>query len=162
MFREMRRAGQLLPRERAEEILRGNTSGVLALRGDQDYPYAVPMSYVYRDGKLYFHAAKAGHKVDAVRNWDKASFCVIDQDQVAPERYTTFYRSVIAFGKIRILEDAAETRRVATMLAMKYAPAFSAGIPAEIESSLDRMLVLEMTVEHMTAKEAIELIRAGE
>ena len=77
MFREMRRKRQLLPQEQALEILENNTSGVLALSGDGGYPYAVPMSYVYNDGKIYFHCAKAGHKIDAIRSCDKASFCVV-------------------------------------------------------------------------------------
>ena len=80
MFREMRRIKQLLPEDTAKEILARNTGGTLALLGDDDYPYAVPMSYVYADGKIYFHCAKEGHKIDAIRNHDKASFCVIDQD----------------------------------------------------------------------------------
>ena len=89
MFREMRRFKQLLPQETAIEILNRNTSGTLALIGDNDYPYAVPISYVYIDGKLYFHSAKSGHKIDAIIKHEKASFCVIDQDHIVPEKYTT-------------------------------------------------------------------------
>ena len=77
MFREMRRFKQLLPQETAIEILNRNTSGTLALIGDNDYPYAVPISYVYIDGKLYFHSAKSGHKIDAIIKHEKASFCVM-------------------------------------------------------------------------------------
>ena len=75
MFREMRRFKQLLPQETAIEILNRNTSGTLALIGDNDYPYAVPISYVYIDGKLYFHSAKSGHKIDAIIKHEKASYC---------------------------------------------------------------------------------------
>ena len=85
MFREMRRLKQLLSREIAIDILSRNTSGVLALSGDDDYPYAVPMSYVYADEKIFFHSAKSGHKIDAIRRNEKVSFCVIDQDQIVPE-----------------------------------------------------------------------------
>ena len=159
MFREMRRAAQQLPREVAVEILERNTSGTLALLGDKGYPYAVPMSYVYRDGKLYFHSAKTGHKVDAARNYEKASFCVIDQDQIVPEKYTTYYRSVIAFGKIRVVEAEGEIRGVAMALAMKYSADYGEGIPAEIDASIKAMAILEMTVEHITGKEARELAK---
>ena len=116
MFRTMRRAKQQLSREAAVEILAKNTGGTLALLGDEDYPYAVPMSYVYFDGKLYFHSADTGHKIDAVARHEKASFCVIDQDRVVPEKYTTHYRSVIAFGRARLVEDAAEKRAIAIAL----------------------------------------------
>ena len=102
MFREMRRFKQLLPQETAIEILNRNTSGTLALIGDNDYPYAVPISYVYIDGKLYFHSAKSGHKIDAIIKHEKASFCVIDQDHIVPEKYTTYFRSVITLDNQQI------------------------------------------------------------
>lgn len=85
MFREMRRKKQLLPEEEAIAILKEGTFGVLALSGDDGYPYAVPISYVYEGGKLWFHCAKSGHKLDAIRREPKASFCVTAQDKVVPE-----------------------------------------------------------------------------
>ena len=106
MFRDLRRSRQALSPEECGEILCHGTSGVLALAGDDGYPYAVPLSYVYAGGKLYFHCAKAGHKLDAIARNPKGSFCVIHQDQVVPETYTTHYRTVIAFGK----EDAHAAR----------------------------------------------------
>ena len=108
MIREMRRIKQLLPEQKTIEIMERNTAGVLAVTGDDDYPYAVPISYVYADGKIYMHSAKEGNKVDAVRNHEKASFCVIDKDQIVPEEYTTYFRSAIAFGKVRLVEDGEE------------------------------------------------------
>ena len=107
-FRAMRRLRQQLSEEESISILQKSTAGTLALLGDNDYPYAVPISHVYADGRLYFHSALSGHKVDAIRKCDKASFCVIAQDDVQPEKYTTFFRSVIAFGRIHIIEDEAE------------------------------------------------------
>mgnify|MGYP003224104069 CR=1 FL=1 len=89
MFREMRRSRQQLTREEAEAVLSRGTSGVLSVLGDEGYPYGVPLSYVYHDGKLYFHWARSGHKLDAVRACPKASFCVVDQDQVVSREYTT-------------------------------------------------------------------------
>ena len=159
MFREMRRSKQRLPRDVAVEILERNTSGVLALSGDDGYPYAVPMSYVYAEGKIYFHSAKNGHKIDAIQRNEKASFCVIDQDQIVPEQYTTFFRSVIVFGRLRLVEDMEEMRRIAAALAMKYSADFKEGIPKEINASIRNMAVLELTIDHITAKEAIELIK---
>ena len=108
MFREMRRKRQQLDEEACAEILRTGSAGVLAVSGDAGYPYAVPLSYVYANGKLYFHCARAGHKIDAIRRSPKASFCVIGQDAVKPLKYTTYFRSVIAFGTVRILEDDGE------------------------------------------------------
>ena len=144
-------------------MLNRGTSGVLALAGDDGYPYAVPLSYLYEDGKLLFHCAKAGHKLDAVARCDKASFCVIDQDRVVPEEYTTYFRSVIAFGRIRVIGDDGERRAAVERLALKYHPG---GTPEHrnryIDSEWAPLCMLEMTVEHLSGKQATELLQAGE
>ena len=103
MFSEMRRKRQALPLSVCEEILYTATNGVLALAGENGYPYAVPLSYVYDGKKLYFHCARSGHKLRAAAQCSKSSFCVIDRDMVVPEKFTTYFRSVIVFGTLRIL-----------------------------------------------------------
>ena len=160
MFREMRRAKQQLSREETVAILEKGSSGVLALLGDGGYPYAVPMSYVYSGGKLFFHSALSGHKVDAVRDCDKASFCVIGRDTVLPEKYTTAYQSAVAFGKIRLIEDEAEKRRAAELLAEKYHPGHESDSRKEIDGGLSHMYILELAIEHLTGKEGKELLLA--
>lgn len=163
MFKEMRRHKQLLSAEDTAAILRKGTSGVLALSGEDGYPYAVPLSYVFDGDKLYFHSAKAGHKLEAIRRCPKASFCVIDQDQIVPEEYTTYFRSVIAFGTIRELESDGEKRAAIEKLARKYTPNDTAeGMNAAIERDWAPLCMLEMTIDHMTGKEAIELVKAKE
>lgn len=163
VFREMRRKKQVLSQKEVEDILHKGTSGVLALLGDNDYPYAVPISYVYDDGKVYFHSAKSGHKIDAIQRTAKASFCVIDEDLVVPEEYTTYFRSVIAFGRIRIVEDDSEKRAAIEKLAIKYAPEDTA---ANRDYAISRewkpLCMLEMTIDHVTGKEAIELVKEKE
>lgn len=159
MFRKMRRIKQQLDEKLTLEILEKSSSGVLALLGDEGYPYTVPLSYVYSDGKLYFHGAKTGHKVDAIRNCDKASFCVVDKDEVIAEEYTTYFRSVVAFGKIRILEDNAEKQRSVEILAAKYGPGSKETDLKAIEKEFPALCMFEMTIEHVTGKEAIELVR---
>lgn len=159
MFREMRRNRQLLPEEESIAILENGTSGVLALSGDSSYPYAVPISYVYNDGKLYFHSALNGHKIDAIRRNGLASFCVIAQDVVVPAEFTTRFRSVIAFGRIRIIDEPVEKRRTAELLAAKYDPDNLGNLDREMEKGFDRMCMIELEIEHLTGKEAIELAR---
>ena len=159
VFREMRRKRQQLSDEESIGILQRATSGTLALLGDNGYPYAVPISYVYSEGKIYFHSALSGHKVDAIRNCDKASFCVIDQDNVQPERYTTFFRSVIAFGKIHVVEDETEKLKIARLLGNRYNPNQEESLQKEIETGLSRMLAIRFDIEHLTGKEAIELVK---
>lgn len=159
MFREMRRINQLLPEDETRAILKKSTSGTLALLGDDDYPYAVPLSYIYHDGKLYFHCAKTGHKIDAIQKHEKASFCVIEQDQVIPEKYTTYFRSVIAFGKVRLLDNPEEIKSIAFALGEKYRPNHPEDCQMEISTSMPALAIIEMTIEHLTGKEAKELMQ---
>lgn len=159
MFRDMRRKKQLLSLEDTIAVLNRCTSGVLAVAGDGGYPYAVPLSYVYHDGKIFFHAATAGHKLDAIARDPKASFCVIDRDTVVPEEYTTYFRSVIVFGNARIVDDAQEKRAALELLGARYSPHHERGRLEEIEQKFDRLVVVELAVAHMTGKEAIELVR---
>lgn len=167
MFREMRRFKQKLTEEEALQVLDRNTSGVLAVMGDSGYPYAVPLSYVLDVGKaakegsldyrIFFHCARTGHKLDAIASNDKASFCVIDQDIIVPEKYTTYFRSVIAFGRARVLTEESEIRLALELLAKKYSPQELEGLNAELEAQIERVSIIEMKLEHLSGKEAIEL-----
>lgn len=154
----MRRKRQQLSDEESYAILQKATSGTLALLGDGGYPYAVPISYVYSEGKLYFHSALSGHKVDAIRGCDRASFCVVAQDDVKPAMYTTFFRSVIAFGRIHIVDDEAEKLAAARLLGNRYNPHQDEALQKELENGLARMLVIRLDIEHLTGKESIELV----
>ena len=105
MFREMRRKKQALSEEECIEILINEPRGVLAVLGDDDYPYAVPLSHVYVDGKIYFHGTvMESHKRDAIEKHDKVSYCVIDKGVKSDSWWYTF-KSVIVFGRMRTIED---------------------------------------------------------
>ena len=106
MFREMRRKKQALPEEQCRRILEEGEYGVLALLGEGGYPYAVPLNYALCGGKLYFHCAREGHKIDAIRGCKKASFCVVSRADAVPEEYTTYFESAIAFGRAQRCEGA--------------------------------------------------------
>jgi len=153
----MRRARQQLSAEETEKILKEGSFGVLALGGE--YPYAVPLSYEYRDGALYFHGATAGQRYDLTAQGGKASFCVVARDEVHGEEYTTYYKSAIAFGKLSIVTDTEEALRALMALGAKYNPE---GTPeqhrAEAESS-PRVCVSKLTIEHMTGKQGKNLVQ---
>ena len=159
MFREMRRFRQQLSDEETAAILKNGKTGILGVNGDGGYPYTVPVNYVYSGGKIYFHGAKAGHKFDAMKANDKVSFCVIDKDDVVAEELTTYFRSVIAFGRVRILDDESEIIEAARILGLKYYNVPEA-VDREILRDLARLCCFEITVEHLTGKESIELVRA--
>ncbi len=159
MFREMRRKNQLLSNSQSISILEKCSSGVLAVSGDDDYPYAVPLSYVYYDNKIFFHVAKSGYKLDAIKNNNKVSFCVIEKDDIKPEEYTTYYRSVIVFGKAFILEDDNQKREAIEKLALKYYPNDTQlNRNTVINREYNAFYIMEIHIEYMTGKEAIELV----
>lgn len=157
-MRQMRRFKQALTPEECAAVLDRGTSGVLAVIGDGGCPYAGPLSYVRLDGKLYFHFAMAGHKLDAIRADNRVSFCVIDQDKIVPEKYTSYFRSVIVFGTARVVGDPVEKRRSIDALCAKYRPGFEAERAAEIDGSWDHFLMVELTPDHITGKQAKELM----
>ena len=160
MFREIRRKNQVLSQDECAAILYHATSGVLALSGDDSYPYAVPLSFVFDGEKIYFHSAKTGYKLDIICQNPKGSFCVVDQDQVVPEEYTTYFRSVVVFGTLRILEDEQEKYNAIKKLAVKYAPSDTAeNRRAEIEREWVPLCMLEMTIDYLTGKESIEFAK---
>ena len=162
-FREMRRKNQLLSKEESVAVLERGTSGVLALAGDNGYPYAVPISYVYDSTGIYFHGAKTGHKTDAIKQQPKVSFCVIDRDDVIPQEYTTYFKSVIVFGEARILTDEQEITEAAERLAVKYFPNDSAAHRRQvIEKERQALCMVKISVTHMTGKQARELGTGGQ
>ncbi|MHB8097310.1 MAG: pyridoxamine 5'-phosphate oxidase family protein [Erysipelotrichaceae bacterium] len=158
MFREMRRSKQLLTAEETVAVLNRCTNGVLACLGDDDYPYAVPLSFVYSNDKIYFHSAKQGHKVDAIRKHPKVSFTVIDEDTIVSKEYTSYFRSVIAFGKTRIVEGD-EKLSALQVLVEKY----SGDQPLELKqkeiSGCTQAILVAIDIEHLTGKEAIENVQ---
>jgi nitroimidazol reductase NimA-like FMN-containing flavoprotein (pyridoxamine 5'-phosphate oxidase superfamily) len=158
MFREMRRNKQKLSKTIAITMLKTATAGVLAVHGDEGYPYAVPVSHVYDDGRLFFHSAVEGHKVDAIRQNAKVSFCVIQQDEVIPEALTTLYRSVIVFGTAKILTDAKEKQHALECLAHRFSEDYMEKARDEIRNDWDRLIVVEVKIEHITGKASLKLL----
>lgn len=161
----MRRSNQQLPEDEAKRILTKATSGVLALMDSDGRPYGVPMSFVYvaEESSLYFHCALSGRKVECVRKNPYCCFTVIEQDEIHPEKFTTYFRSVIAEGVIAVLPDREQMISALRLLSSKYSPGIDC--EPEIGKGLNRVLVLKMKVESLSGKEAIELVReraAGE
>ncbi len=164
MFREMRRKKCAISQQTAEKILREGIFGVLSLSGDEGYSYGVPINYAVEGDKIYFHSATTGHKLDAIKNNDKVSFCVVDLHEVVSKEFTSYFTSVIAFGKIKIVTDELEIKRGLELLAEKYC----AEVPTSQRESYiagsvktERVAVLVMQIEHLTGKAARELVRDG-
>lgn len=134
---------------------------MLAVSRDDDYPYAVLLSYVYRDNKIFLHHVKAGHKLDVITKNTKVSFRVIDQGQVMPDEYTSCFRSAIVFGKTYILEEETEKGDAIDMLAGRRTPNHERSRRLQAtEKKFHILCVIEPTTEHISDKEAIELVKA--
>ena len=154
----MRRFKQQIPEEEAKEILKTATNGVLCLTDYDERPYGVPMSFVY-DGEnaIYFHCALSGRKIECIKHNPNACFTIIDKDEIHPEKFTTYFRSVIVEGIIRIIEDRKEMIEALKLLSTKYSPGINC--EPEIETSINRVRILKLEIDSITGKEAIELIR---
>lgn len=155
MFRQMRRYKQELTEEECIDILTKEPRGVLALLGDEDYPYAIPMSHAYSDGKIYFHGAKEGHKKDAVKKYPKASYCIVDKGIKNEDEWWYTFKSVIVFGKIRTINEKSEKIDKLRHLGNKFFPT-PEETEKEIKRLLDRTEVFELTIEHMSGKITVE------
>ena len=159
MERKMRRFRQQLPEGEAWRVLRDCSNGILSLVDIDGEPYGVPLSYACdAEGHIYFHSAVAGRKIGCIRNDGRASVCVIAADDVRPEEFTTYFRSVIASGRISVVDDSDEVLKGLRLLCEKYSPGVDSA--AEIASSLPRVAVLRLDIEVLSGKEAIELTRS--
>lgn len=155
----MRRIRQQMTDADAMHVLESAKTGVLTVNGANGYPYAVPMNYAYLDGKIYLHSANTGHKIDALKASDKVSFLVIDKDEVIPDKLTTAYRSVVVFGKAKIMENAEEKLTLVRRFALKYSKNMPS-IQADIDENFSSMALIEITPEHITGKEGMEVLKA--
>ncbi|MBQ9347164.1 MAG: pyridoxamine 5'-phosphate oxidase family protein [Oscillibacter sp.] len=153
MFREMRRKKQQLSQEECVEVLEREPRGVLSVLGEGGWPYGVPMDFWYcpEDGNLYFHSAKTGHKLDAVKRCDKASFCVMDSGFRREGEWALNIRSVIVFGRVRLVEDHQRALEICRSLAHKFTRD-EAYIEEEIRRSGAGVLCFALVPEHMTGK----------
>ncbi len=152
MFRKMRRYKQELTQAECVNILRHEPRGVLSVLGEDGYPYGMVMNHWYNtnDGKLYFHGAKEGHKVDAIKSHDKVSYCVHDEGFRKEGEWALNIKSVIVFGRIRIVEDEVKMRKICVNLYRKFDDDERA-LDEEL-LHLKRVMCLELTPEHMTGK----------
>ena len=153
MFREMVRFKQAMTKEECIELLKDQTRGVLSVLGDDDYPYGLPLNHFYceDDGRIYFHGGKMGHKIDAMRRHDKASFCVYDQGFVREGEWALNIRSVIVFGRIEMIEDEEKIIDISRRLSYKFTKD-EVYIEDEIRRSGPRTLLFALVPEHMTGK----------
>lgn len=151
MFRKMRRIKQQLSDNECIQILQDESRGILSVLGENEYPYGIPLNYLYHDNKIIFHSALEGHMNDSIKKHEKVSFCVINKGEKVENQWWYIFKSVILFGKIKEITDENERKNKLRILGNKYFPSEDY-TEDEITKAFERTLVLEMSIEHMTGK----------
>ena len=152
MYREMRRKDKKLADSEAVRMLEQLSYCTLALQGDDGYTYSVPVSFAYAGGKIFFHSATEGKKYDSILKNNKISFSAVEKDDVKPAEFTTHYKSVVGFGKIKLLENKAEILHAMELILEKYSPDYMKEGKDYIERAWGRFYAYEIDIHHMTAK----------
>lgn len=157
MFRPIRRKNKEISLEMAKSLLHSSRRGVLAVNGDNGYPYAVPINYIYdeKEEKIYFHGAKAGHKFDSIKACDKVCFTVYGNESIKEEDWAPFMQSVVVFGKCHFIEVQDTAFELCKKMAGKYYPNKEL-IDEEIAKSGKAMQMFEIEIEHISGKEIQE------
>lgn len=155
MFRPIRRKKNEISMEAAKELLSSARRGVLAVNGDDGYPYAIPINFLYdrENEKIFFHGSRVGHKVDAIKNCDKVCFTVLGNETIKAEAWAPFVQSVVIFGRCRLIEDREAV--LVKRLAMKFFPDEETA-DEEIARSGKAVQMYEIDIEHISGKEVQE------
>lgn len=157
MFRKIRKIKNEINQEDVKELLKTSRRGILAMNGDDGYPYAIPVNYFYdeTEGKIFFHGAKAGYKVDCLKSSDKVCFTVIGSEMIRAEAWAPYMQSVVVFGRCQLIDDKQIAMKRLKDFAMKYYPSEEMVLD-EIKADGKVTQMFEIDIEHMTGKEVQE------
>ena len=151
MYREMRKKKRQLSEKETLEIIETGEYGVLATTGPDNQPYAVPVNYVYHNGKIFFHCARSGQKIDNMKSNPMISFCIVYNCDIIPEKFTTDFKSAIVFGKAREADDTGKKEGLIALVNRFSGDHIAAGAE-EIKKAWDATTVIVIDIEHMTGK----------
>jgi Predicted flavin-nucleotide-binding protein len=151
MFKEMRKNNRQIGTEDIEKILESGEYGVLATIGENGYPYATPLSFVYYKEAIYFHCAIEGNKLDNIKANEKVSFCVVGKTKVLPDKFSAEYESVIIFGRAFLAKND-EKKEALIAIAQKYSPDFMAEGLQYIDRSIDSTCIVKIEIDKITGK----------
>lgn len=157
MFRPIRKKKNEIGIDEAKQLLHNARRGIFAVNGDNNYPCAIPVNYLYdeENQKIYFHGARAGHKVDAIKKCDKVCFTVFGNEIVKKEPWAPFLQSVVIFGRCHLVEDQSVAMILLKRFAMKYYPNESM-VDEEIALAGKAVQMYEIEIEHLSGKEVQE------
>ena len=157
MFRPLRRTRNGISEDAAKALLKKEKRGVLAVNGDDGYPFALPIDYFYEEetGKIYFHGARTGHKVDSLKKDDKVCFTVFGNEFYKEGEWAPYMQSTIVYGRCALITDPDLTREKVRKLALKYYPS-AEEVDAEMARDLKAVQLYEITIEHLSGKQIQE------
>lgn len=157
MFRKVRKKANEISASLAKDLIKKSRRGILAVNGDNGYPYAIPINYLYLEEsqKIFFHGSKVGHKVDAIKKSDKVCFTVYGNEQIKEETWAPYVQSALVFGRCKLIEDEDRAMIVLKDFAMKYYPSESM-VEEEMKKAAKATQMFEITIEHISGKEVQE------
>ncbi len=157
MFRKVRKKANEISASLAKDLIKKSRRGILAVNGDNGYPYAIPINYLYSEEnqKIFFHGSKVGHKVDAIKKSDKVCFTVYGNEQIKEETWAPYVQSALVFGRCKLIEDEDRAMIVLKDFDMKYYPSESM-VEEEMKKAAKATQMFEITIEHISGKEVQE------
>ena len=153
MERNMFKAERQMSDDSARLAFAKGNHGTLCVNGDDGYPYAVPVNYVYEGGKIYIHSAKYGYKIDAIRQNDKVCFSTILHAKVIQNKFTAAYQSSVATGRIHTVTDETERRQILEQYIYKLTPDFVENGMKFVNAAIGKTELLCIEIEQLTGKE---------
>jgi hypothetical protein len=153
----MRRIKNEISQEEAKKLLRQNKRAAFSVNGDDGYPYTVPINFYYdeAENRIYFHSAKAGHKIDSLKKNDKVCLTTWDDGYLEEGDWAYYVSSCIVFGRARLIEDAKLTEEKIRALALKYYPS-EKEVEDEIAKDLKAAQLIAIDIEHISGKRVHE------
>jgi hypothetical protein len=153
MFRKMRRIKNQISQEEAKDLLRNNKRAAFSVNGDAGYPYTIPINFYYdeEENRIYFHSAKTGHKVDAMKENDKVCLTTWNEGYREKGEWSYHVSSCVVFGRARLIEDAKVTEEKIRTLALKYYPS-AEEVEVEIEKDIKSAQLIAIDIEHISGK----------
>ena len=157
MFRTIRKKKNEISIDKAKKLLSCSRRGVLAVNGDNGYPYAIPINYFYDENtqRIIIHGARTGNKVDSLKVCDKVCFTVYGNEMVKEESWAPYLQSVVVFGRCHLIESGENATKLLKQFAMKYYPSEGMVID-EIAATGGAVQMFQIDIEHISGKEVQE------
>lgn len=156
-FRKIRRIKNEISPEAAKALLRTCKRAAFSVIGDGVYPYTVPVDFYYdeTENRIYFHSAKAGHKVDSIKANNKVCFTTWNDGEKETGDWAYYVNSCVVFGRATLIDDNVLTEEKVRKLALKYYPS-AEEVEAEIQKDIRGVQLIAIDIEHISGKRVHE------